>query len=285
MTLFTALAIAAAPVMGESPASATVLEGSVRAGDRSGLFIRRPPPDGGPRFNRFTEPYASAPRGGDNVGAIDRPGGSVAAVRGLRRRDAPARHDWFWAIHAPAAEARQGRGWDEVRATLAHWRGAHGGIHAERGIAQIAGTWADPISRAARAHRVSEALIVAVIAVESAGQPRATSPKGAQGLMQLIPATARRFGVANSYDPAANIEGGAAYLDFLLDRFGGDVVLALAGYNAGEGAVDKHRGVPPFRETRDYVVKVLDALVTAERLCALPPEGPRYSCLWEIAER
>ena len=93
----------------------------------------------------------------------------------------------------------------------------------------------------------------AVILAESAGRQWATSPKGAMGLMQLLPATARRFGVADPFDPAQNVAGGTRYLRWLLDRFGGDVTLALAGYNAGEGAVERHGGVPPYRETRNYV--------------------------------
>ncbi|MEM6906877.1 MAG: lytic transglycosylase domain-containing protein, partial [Pseudomonadota bacterium] len=98
--------------------------------------------------------------------------------------------------------------------------------------------------------------------------------------MQLIPATAKRFGVTDSFDPAQNIDGGAAYLAWLLKRFGEDPILALAGYNAGEGAVDKYGGVPPFTETRDYVAKVFDAIAAAEALCHIRPEGPRRSCLW-----
>jgi soluble lytic murein transglycosylase-like protein len=101
--------------------------------------------------------------------------------------------------------------------------------------------------------------------------------------MQLIPATARRFGVADSFDPAQNIEGGAAYLDWLLETFREDPILALAGYNAGEGAVEKHRGVPPYAETRDYVVKVFDALAAARALCAAPADSPRRACGWPSA--
>ena len=100
-------------------------------------------------------------------------------------------------------------------------------------------------------------LIRAVIAVESCYQQRAVSPAGAQGLMQLIPATARRFGVSNSFDAKQNIYAGTKYLRFLLDRFGGSMEKAAAGYNAGEGKVDRYKGIPPYKETRNYVKKVI----------------------------
>lgn len=100
-------------------------------------------------------------------------------------------------------------------------------------------------------------LIIAVMRQESGFNPRAVSPKGARGLMQLMPATARRFGVKDIFDPAQNIEGGARYLRFLLDMFNGDLELALAGYNAGENAVINFGyRVPPYRETRYYVKNV-----------------------------
>jgi soluble lytic murein transglycosylase-like protein len=110
------------------------------------------------------------------------------------------------------------------------------------------------IRSASQRHGVDEALIRAVIHVESRFDPNAVSHKGATGLMQLMPATARRFGVRDARDPVQNIHGGTHYLRVLLDLFDGDLKLALAGYNAGEGAVLKYkRRVPPYEETREYV--------------------------------
>jgi soluble lytic murein transglycosylase-like protein len=111
---------------------------------------------------------------------------------------------------------------------------------------------------AARRHKLDPDLVLALVQVESAFRPNAVSPKGAQGLTQLMPATARELGVKDAFDPAQNLDGGARYLRQLLTRYGGDVKRALAAYNAGPGAVDRHQGVPPFRETRQYVRRVLD---------------------------
>jgi soluble lytic murein transglycosylase-like protein len=116
----------------------------------------------------------------------------------------------------------------------------------------------DPIiSSMSRLYRVDQSLVKAVIRAESSFRPNAVSPKGARGLMQLMPATARRHGVRNIHSPAENIRGGVEHLRMLLDRYDQNVVLALAAYNAGAGPVDRHRGIPPFRETQDYVHKVL----------------------------
>ena len=112
------------------------------------------------------------------------------------------------------------------------------------------------IKQASSTHGVSEGLIKAVMHTESGFNVNARSPVGAQGLMQLMPATARRFNVSNAYDPQQNIMAGAKYLAWLLKRFNGDQSLALAGYNAGEGNVSKYGGIPPFRETQDYVRRV-----------------------------
>ena len=111
------------------------------------------------------------------------------------------------------------------------------------------------VAEAAKTHDVSAALVESVIQVESNFNPHAVSPKGAQGLMQLMPSTARRFGVKNSFDPKQNIDGGVRYLKFLRETFGDDR-LAVAAYNAGEGAVMKYGNVPPYAETMDYVTKV-----------------------------
>jgi soluble lytic murein transglycosylase-like protein len=121
-----------------------------------------------------------------------------------------------------------------------------------------AGQYDAIIERAAMSASVEPNLLRAVIVVESGFNPRAVSKRGAVGLMQLMPATATRFGVSNPYDPRENVRAGARYLKFLIDRFGQDVRLALAAYNAGEEAVDRNGGqIPPFTETLAYVPRVL----------------------------
>lgn len=128
------------------------------------------------------------------------------------------------------------------------------------------------IQEIAREHGVSPALVEAVVATESGFDPAAVSPKGAGGLMQLMPRTASALGVVDSFDPRENIRGGVRHLRYLLERYHGSVVLALAAYNAGEGAVDTHRAVPPYPETQQYVQRVLrraglaDSLAGAEAL-------------------
>ncbi|MGO1891787.1 MAG: lytic transglycosylase domain-containing protein [Luteimonas sp.] len=114
----------------------------------------------------------------------------------------------------------------------------------------------DEVAAAALEFGVEEAIVRAVMHAESAFNPKALSHAGAQGLMQLMPATAERFGVTDAFDPQQNIRGGVRYLAWLLKRFDGDLTLATAGYNAGEGAVDRHGGVPPYSETRTYVQRV-----------------------------
>jgi soluble lytic murein transglycosylase-like protein len=135
----------------------------------------------------------------------------------------------------------------------------------------------DPIDRlvdqAAQRHQVDPALVKAVITTESGWNPNAVSRKGAEGLMQLIPDTAERFGVGNPLDPAQNVEGGTTYLKWLLDRYNGDLRKTLAAYNAGEGAVDQFGGVPRYRETQQYVQKVTHAY--------FEPGSGRNPTLWQ----
>ena len=118
---------------------------------------------------------------------------------------------------------------------------------------------------------MSPALALAVISVESSGDAAAVSSAGAQGLMQLMPDTAARFGVTDAMDPIDNIKGGVAVLDHLMARYDDDPLLVLAAYNAGEGAVRDHGGVPPYTETRNYIPKVLAAYTVARGLCVTPP--------------
>lgn len=125
-----------------------------------------------------------------------------------------------------------------------------------------AGPYRDLIEIAARRHALSPSLVEAVARVESNFDPNALSPKGARGLMQVMPRTAERFGIMREdlWDPTSNLAAGTAYLANLLDRYQGDLDLALAAYNAGEGAVQKHGGIPPYRETRNYVRRVREVL-------------------------
>ena len=130
------------------------------------------------------------------------------------------------------------------------------------------------IAEAAKTYGVSADLVRAVIQTESQFDPAAVSPVGALGLMQLMPVTAAYLGVADPFDPRQNVNGGVRYLSMLLDRFDGNVALALAGYNAGPTAVARHKGIPPFRETRGHVQKIR-ALVADTHSAFSIPEPPR----------
>jgi|GEM_PF-3241566 len=239
----------------DSPAQAGFLQNGVRVGDRSAMTLFATPKPGQRR--RIRVPRASAPSA-----------------------PSPETQSWFWYRHRTEAAAAMPERWEAALNSMRDRRATGLAMFSEDRLRPIAEKYRTHIADAARAHGISEVLLLAVIAVESAGRAKAVSPKGARGLMQLIPATARRFGVADSLDPAENIRGAAAYLDWLLRNFGEDAILALAGYNAGEGAVERHKGVPPYSETRDYVVKVFDALTAAEPLCDAAADTPRRACGW-----
>ncbi|MGR3501699.1 lytic transglycosylase domain-containing protein [Pseudaestuariivita sp.] len=208
------------------------------------------------------------------------------AAATLGGAQAPASLGWFWTRVSPdLADKAPGR----LDASLVALQNAPDGqrIAAPRlqTLQAIAEAYGVDLLRTTVGTRVSPALALAVISVESAGRPDAVSSAGAQGLMQLMPATAARFGVTDRANAQENIRGGVAYLDVLLARFDNDPVLALAAYNAGEGAVDTHAGVPPFAETRDYVPKVLAAFQVARGLCLTPPELVTDGCVFRVASR
>ena len=194
----------------------------------------------------------------------------------------PAEYSWYWEVVSPALGMDPARRFADAIAAVdqAGMRIRTPRLQTLRDIADRHGV---DILTSTIGTDVSPALVLAVIAVESAGRTDAVSHAGAQGLMQLIPATASRFGVSNSMDARQNIRGGVAYLDWLLNEFNGDPILALAGYNAGEGAVAKHGGVPPFAETRGYVPKVLAAWTVARSLCLTPPDLVSDGCVFVTA--
>ena len=132
------------------------------------------------------------------------------------------------------------------------------------------------IYRTGKSAGVDPRFIHAVIKQESKYDPKAVSHVGAEGLMQMMPATAKRFGLKDPFDPKANVEAGTKYLKWLLKRFDGDVSLALAGYNAGEGSVDKYKGVPPYNETQNYVKKIVQTYGKTYHP-VLPPEDAKLA--------
>jgi soluble lytic murein transglycosylase-like protein len=211
------------------------------------------------------------------AGAVAQPSGALTPV-------APksSSYDWFWQT-VPTSRAAVADRFPLAMATLS--KGPRGSAVAAprlQHMQSIAEKYGTHILAATIGTDVSPALVLAVIGVESAGRPDAVSHAGAQGLMQLIPATAERFGVTDSKDPAQNIKGGVAYLNWLLNEFNRDPLMVLAAYNAGEGAVRANDGVPPYAETRDYVPKVLAAWQVSQGLCLSPPELVTDPCVFKV---
>lgn len=268
--------VLASPILAQSPATAQ------EGGDFTFRRVAPPESGAGKRINvqidpevevfRIT-PGAEARRPGD-----PRPEAAAQLPPGLVP-DVPSAYDWYWDAVSPAINADPPtrfvaaldalqKNADKVRTPRLQTLQA---IVEKHGIEILKSTIGTD---------VSPAFVLAVISVESAGRVDAESHAGAQGLMQLIPATAARFGVTDSLDPAQNVKGGVTYLDWLLNEFNGDPILALAGYNAGEGAVTKHQGVPPFKETRAYVPKVLAAWNIARSMCLTPPTLVSDGCVF-----
>lgn len=242
--------------------------------------IKAPAPGSRPRVDvQITaEEHARAPVGGSSR-PVDPPNEDEVQVAAAAAPapDRLGRYAWFWDKVSPALEQSAPGRIDDILSTL-----SGGGVDAPRmqTLQEIARAQGRSILRSTIGTEVSPALVLAVIAVESAGKSDAVSRAGAQGLMQLMPATAARFGVADSLSPDDNIAGGVKYLNWLMGEFGRDPVMVLAGYNAGEGAVRQHSGVPPYAETRDYVPKVLAAYQVARSLCATPPQLITDGCVF-----
>ncbi len=188
--------------------------------------------------------------------------------------------DWFWAD--VAADIANGGPANLARALAVLRNNPASPSPRLQDLQGIAAAHGLDILRATVGTDVSPALVVAMIAVESGGRADVVSGKGAEGLMQLIPDTAVRFGVEDASDPGESIRGGVAYMAWLMDEFTRDPILALAGYNAGENAVKNNGGVPPFAETRAYVPKVLAAWQVARGLCMTPPELITDGCVFAV---
>jgi len=192
---------------------------------------------------------------------------------------------WYWSVVSPSLLAPKSRRLDDA---VNHLRnnpeGQIASVPRLQALQNIVGHHGISILTATIGTQVSPALVLAVIGIESSGRTDVVSSAGAAGLMQLIPATAERFGVTDSTDPAENIKGGVAYLNWLMKEFDNDAVMVLAAYNAGENAVRRHEGVPPFAETRAYVPKVLAAWNVAKGLCMSPPQLISDGCVFAIKE-
>ncbi len=251
----------------------------------------------GSTFRRVKPPVAGAPRITVQIDPVEqaRVLAALPPVEPYRAPDTPAAaaagqpsgpvahtYDWFWDVIPPAKDAPNNRFPNALAALSQGPGGSRVGAPRLQSMQEIADAYGTEILKATVGTDVSPALVLAVIGIESAGRPNAVSSAGARGLMQLIPATAERFGVTDSSDPAQNIKGGVAYLDWLLDEFDRDPLMVIAAYNAGEGAVRTNAGVPPYAETRDYVPKVLAAWQVASGLCLTPPELVTDPCVFKV---
>jgi len=270
-------------------AAAAGAETALAPGDFTFRRVKPPAPGAGPRITVQIDPaeqalrLAAYPKVEPRPPTVLPPAEPVPPAAVAPAAPVPkTSYAWFWETVPTAIGARSGR-FPLALAMLGQGPGG-AAVAAPRlqAMQDIASRYGTQILTATLGTEVSPALVLAVIGIESAGRPDAVSSAGAEGLMQLIPATAERFGVADSTDPAQNIEGGVAYLDWLMKRFDRDPLMVLAAYNAGEGAVDANAGVPPYAETRDYVPKVLAAWQVAQGLCLTPPELVTDPCVFKV---
>ncbi|MBE9477363.1 MAG: lytic transglycosylase domain-containing protein [Proteobacteria bacterium] len=195
----------------------------------------------------------------------------------------PGQFEWFWSDFAHDISSASLTRLNDAELQLAKAPRKHSNIAPTlAAMRKLVSAYGTEILMATLDKDVSPALVLAVIGVESSGRADVVSSAGAVGLMQLIPETAKRFNVTDITDPKQNIAGGVAYLDWLIKEFNNDAVLALAGYNAGENAVKKYDGVPPYAETRAYIPKVIAAWKVAKALCQTPPKYAIDGCVFDL---
>ncbi|MCP5036050.1 MAG: lytic transglycosylase domain-containing protein [Rhodobacteraceae bacterium] len=215
-----------------------------------------------------------------SAAAADTAADTAAGDEASPVEEATSAYDWFWA--EVSSDAVSGGPANLNLAMAALRENQANPVPRLQNLQDIAANHGMDILRATVGTSVSPALVVAVISVESGGDADAISSAGASGIMQLIPATAERFGVEDTGVAAENIKGGVAYLAWLMETFSDDTILALAGYNAGENAVRNHGGVPPYSETRAYIPRVLTAWRVARGLCQTPPELITDGCVFAM---
>ena len=257
---------------------AVLLAGWVIAGDLA-LAQEAPPPFPEFTFRRVTVPGADhqGPRITIQIG--DRPA-QAPVPQAAAAPSSTSGEDWFWAAIPAGRDFSAGRYLAVMDLLAIAPEAAELPVMRAEGLLSLAQAHGARLLSESIGTQVSPALALAVMAVESRGDDGAESAAGAQGLMQLIPATAARFGVEDPFDADQNIAGGIAYLDWLMEEFDRDPILVLAAYNAGEGAVRGANGVPDYAETRAYVPRVMATWAAARLLCVSPPELVSDGCVF-----
>ncbi len=266
--------------------SVSPIESFAQDNGYSGFSAKRVKPPKAGAKKRIT--VQIAPRA--NPAVAPPPSSPDAPVVAATAPDAPAaprkgRYGWYWNVVSSSLEDTGPHRLDSALVALRS--GPDGtGVSSPRlqDIQNLAASYGTDLLRHSVGTQVSPALALAVMTVESGGRADAVSSAGAQGLMQLMPATADRFGVTNAMDASDNIKGGIAFLDFLMKKFKGDPILVLAGYNAGENSIGDNGGVPPYVETRDYVPKVLAAYEVARGLCRTQPMLLSDGCVFNVSQ-